>query len=200
MKGSQGTLIRIFSTNNCARIAELRRGVDHALIFSIAISPSNTLVAVTSDKSTLHIFDLPHPLRPHRSEWTDNSKPSSSSNTTSGIGTGDGPGSQKWGILSKIPLLPRVFSDIYSFASAHIEIGDDPQLGSAGASSLVGGPIPGIARGRPPKGILGWTNDHTVIVIGAGRDARWERFIIGEAEDGKRHCIRDGWRRYLGGG
>lgn len=200
VSNSQGTLIRIFSTSNCARIAELRRGIDHALIFSIAVSPSSTLVAVTSDKSTLHIFDLPHPLRPPRSEWTNNSKLNSSASTAGGIGTEDENGSQKWGILSKIPLLPRVFSDIYSFASAHIETGDDPQWASAGASSSVGGLIPGIAGNGPPKGILGWTNDHTVIVIGAGRDGRWERFIIGEAEDGKRHCVRDGWRRYLGAG
>lgn len=157
------------------------------------------VVAVTSDKSTLHIFDLPHPLHPPHSDWTNNSKHYSSSSSAGGIGTGDENGSQKWGILSKIPLLPRVFSDVYSFASAHIETGDDPQLSSAGASSSVVGPIPGIPRGRPPKGILGWTNDHTVIVIGTGRDGRWEKFIIGEAEDGKRHCVRDGWRRYLGG-
>ncbi|KAL8668892.1 MAG: hypothetical protein Q9168_006501, partial [Polycauliona sp. 1 TL-2023] len=55
-----GTLIRLFSTTNCTRVGELRRGVDPAKIFSIAISPSNTLLAVTSDKATLHIFDLPH--------------------------------------------------------------------------------------------------------------------------------------------
>lgn len=195
----QGTLIRVFSTSNCARIAELRRGIDHALIFTIAISPSSTLVAVTSDKSTLHIFDLPHPLHPPRTEWTNHSKQHSSPGSAGGMGTGEEAVSQKWGILSKIPLLPRVFSDIYSFASAHIETGDDPQFPSGSSGSVVG-PIPGIPGGRPPKGILGWTNDHTVIVIGAGRDGRWERFIIGEAEDGKRHCVRDGWRRYLGGG
>ncbi|KAL8949398.1 MAG: hypothetical protein Q9183_007608, partial [Haloplaca sp. 2 TL-2023] len=40
-----GTLIRLFSTANCARIGELRRGVDPAQIFSLAISPSSTLLA-----------------------------------------------------------------------------------------------------------------------------------------------------------
>ncbi|MCJ1367129.1 Phosphatidylinositol 3,5-bisphosphate-binding protein [Acarospora aff. strigata] len=195
----KGTLVRVFSTSNCARIAELRRGIDHALIYSIAISPSSTLLAVTSDKSTLHIFDLPHPLHPPRTEWTNNSRPYSSSGSAGGYGPGDEKGSQKWGILSKIPLLPRVFSDIYSFASAHIEIGDNPQISGGGASGPVAGPIPGIPGGRPPKGIIGWTNDHTVIVIGAGRDGRWEKFVVGEGEDGKRRCVRDGWRRYLGG-
>ena len=41
-----------------------------------------------------------------------------------------------------------------------------------------------------------------MIVIGTGRDARWERFRIGEriAEDGgvRRTVWRDGWKRYLG--
>jgi len=155
---------------------------------------------VTSDKSTLHIFDLPHPLHPPRSESTSNNKQHSSSGSLGGLGSGDEIGSQKWGILGKIPLLPRVFSDIYSFASAHIEIGDEPQFGSAGPSPSMMIPIPGIPGGRPPKGIIGWTNDHTVLVIGAGRDGRWEKFILGEGEDGKRRCVRDGWRRYLGGG
>lgn len=108
-------------------------------------------------------------------------------------------GSQKWGILGKIPLLPRVFSDIYSFASAHIEIGDNPQFDGAVSSPSLTSPIPGMPGGRPPKGIIGWKNDHTVLVIGAGRDGRWERFVIREGEDGKRHCNREGWRRYLGG-
>ncbi|KAL8762627.1 MAG: hypothetical protein Q9203_007567, partial [Teloschistes exilis] len=40
-----GTLVRIFSTSNCARISELRRGVDPAHIFSLAIAPSSTLLA-----------------------------------------------------------------------------------------------------------------------------------------------------------
>ncbi len=168
------------------------------MVFSIAISPSSTLVAVTSDKSTLHIFDLPHPAHPPRAEWASNDKHYSSSGIAGGAGPGEDLGTQKWGILSKIPLLPRVFSDIYSFASAHIEIGDDPRFG--GTMSPAVGPIPGMPSGRPPKGIIGWTNDHTVIVIGAGRDGRWERFVVGEGEDGKRRCVRDGWRRYLGEG
>ncbi|KAL8643552.1 MAG: hypothetical protein Q9226_008290, partial [Calogaya cf. arnoldii] len=131
-----GTLIRLFSTTNCARISELRRGVDPAAIFSLAISPSNTLLAVTSDKATLHIFDLPHPNSNTTSRSNNNSinaipssrssspysridRPlSSSSDTTTN--------KQKWGILGKLPLLPRLFSDTYSFASAPIAIDDDP--------------------------------------------------------------------------
>ena len=103
--------------------------------------------------------------------------------------------SQKWGILGKIPLLPRVFSDAYSFTSAHFESGDDPTIGGVGAPYV---PIPGIPGGKPAKGIIGWLNEYTIMVIGAGRDGRWERFIVGNGNDGKRYCVRNGWKRYLG--
>ena len=156
------------------------------------------MLAVTSDKSTLHIFDLPHPqLEPYSSEWSNSKRQHKTSNSLTSTASAEEGNNQKWGILGKIPLLPRVFSDIYSFTSVHFEAGDDPQnaLGNASTTSL---PIPGIPGGRPPKGIIGWLNDYTILVIGAGRDGRWEKFIVGEGEDGKRHCVRNGWRRYLG--
>ena len=91
--------------------------------------------------------------------------------------------------------MPRVFSDIYSFASAHFETDDDPKSGLGGGESRA---IPGIPGGRPQKGVIGWINDDTMIVIGAGRDGRWEKFILGEGDDGRRRCVRQGWKRYLG--
>jgi len=186
-------LIRVFATSNCARIAELRRGVDRATIYSLAISPSGLLLAVTSDKSTLHIFDIPHPTKPARSEATNGSRRLTSMGGGGSPATGDIDGSQKWGILGRIPLLPRVFSDVYSFASTHFEIGDEPLYGASTPLNTISD-----LGFRPPKGIIGWTSDHSIIVIGAGNDGRWEKFIIAEGEDGKRYCIRDGWKRYLG--
>lgn len=188
---SKGTLIRVFGTSNGARIAELRRGVDHACIFSIAISPSSQMLAVTSDKSTLHVFDMPHPSKTARPDTTNPNRRLTSMGSGSTSPIGDEGSSQKWGILSRIPLLPRVFSDIYSFASTHFELGDDIAQGAQGLEGI--GEIP-----RPNKGIIGWTSDHSLIVIGAGRDGRWEKFIIADGEDGKRYCVRDGWKRYLG--
>lgn len=176
----QGTLVRVFATSNCAKIAELRRGVDHAVIFSLAISPLNALLAVTSDKSTLHVFDLPHPRNPSRSQ-----SPSSPSEENS---------SHKWGILGKLPLMPRFFSDVYSFASAHFEIGEEAPPGSVYLPPL------GTSFGRLPKGVIGWSDEQTILVIGSGREGRWEKFVIGEREEGKRYCVRQGWKRYLGGG
>jgi len=192
----QGTLIRVYSTSNCTKIAELRRGVDPAYIFSIAISPNSSMLAVTSDKSTLHVFDLPlsslsqphSPRSPRRSQ------------SPHVPGDEDVSTNQKWGFLSKIPLLPRVFSDIYSFASTHFEMGDE-NLGLNG-SSLSYLPALGSLPHRPQKGILGWIDNATLICIGTGRDARWERFRVGErpgiADEGQRSVWRDGWRKYLG--
>ncbi|KAL9616404.1 MAG: hypothetical protein Q9160_008730 [Pyrenula sp. 1 TL-2023] len=179
-----GTLIRVYSTGNCARVAELRRGVDSAFIFSIAFSPSNEKVAVTSDKSTLHIFDLP--ISNGSSQAHSPIRRSASPLTPTEESTNN-----KWGLLGRLPLLPRVFSDVYSFASAHFEIGEEPMHGYL--------PALGTSAARPPKGVIGWTDDQTMLVIGAGHDGRWERFKIIEDHGGKRFCVRDGWKRYLGG-
>ncbi|KAJ2453223.1 Phosphatidylinositol 3,5-bisphosphate-binding protein [Coemansia sp. RSA 2336] len=54
----KGTLIRIFDTVNGRLLHELRRGVDRADIYSIAFSPDNTRLCVSSDKGTVHIFNL----------------------------------------------------------------------------------------------------------------------------------------------
>lgn len=173
-------MIRIFSTANCTKLAELRRGVDHAVIFSLAFSPCNTLLAVTSDKSTLHVFDIPHPRNAARRSQSPALAP-------------DDGTTHKWGFLGKLPLMPRVFSDVYSFASAHFEIGDELVPGSPTPQSI------GSSLGRPPKGVIGWLDDQTILVIGSGRDGRWEKFILHDGDDGKRYCMRDGWKRYLGG-
>lgn len=95
--------------------------------------------------------------------------------------------------MGKIPLMPRVFSDVYSFASAHFEAGDEPLIGGLPISEGTT-----LGTSRPPKGIIGWTSEDTLVVVGAGKDARWENFVITESEDGRRHCVREGWKRYLG--
>ncbi|KAG9244634.1 WD40-repeat-containing domain protein [Calycina marina] len=188
-----GTLVRVFATSNCARIAELRRGVDHATVFDVKISPGGMMVAVTSDKSTLHVFDVSHPSKPSISSATNSNRRLNSTGSMRG-GSPAAEESQKWGLLGKIPLLPRVFSDVYSFASAHFEIGDEALYG---ATSPLNSPEGGF---RAPKGVIGWTSDESIIVVGAGRDGRWEKFVIVEGDDGKRVCVREGWKRYLGAG
>jgi WD repeat-containing protein 45 len=187
-----GTLIRVFSTANCTKFAELRRGVDPAFVFSIAISPNSSMLAVTSDKSTLHIFDLPTQPDAHKDMIRRRSQSPSVANDDE-VST-----NQKWGFLSKIPLLPRVFSDTYSFASAHFEMGEE----NTESSSLKYLPALGSLPVRPQKGILGWLDDATLLCVGTGRDGRWEKFRVGErpgiADERTRAVWRDGWKRYLG--
>ncbi|ESZ96581.1 hypothetical protein SBOR_3083 [Sclerotinia borealis F-4128] len=185
-----GTLVRVFATSNCAKIAELRRGVDHADIFSVSIAPSGQLLAVTSDKSTLHIFDIPHPSKPPRSE-TELSHRRLTSLGGGSPTTPEADTSHKWGILGKLPLMPRVFSDIYSFATATFSTGEEPL--SASSNPLTASE----AGPKPTKGVIGWTSDESIIIVGAGTDSRWEKFILAEGGDGKRYCIRDGWKRVL---
>jgi WD repeat-containing protein 45 len=176
-----GTLIRIFSTGNCAKVAELRRGIDPASIYSLSFSPSSTMLACTSDKGTLHIFDVPHPKKASNYRRQ-------SAGPTGGVDEG------KWGILSRVPLMPRLFSDVYSFTSAPFQAGDEAQTtqGLPFNESTV------LGTSRPTKGVIGWLTEDSLVVIGAGQDARWEKFVIFVGDDGKRHCVREGWKRYLG--
>lgn len=183
----------MYATSTCARIAELRRGVDTATIYSLAIAPSGQILAVTSDKSTLHLFDIPHPSKPARTDTANETRrlTSQGGGGTSSLSEGDA--SQKWGFLGRIPLLPRVFSDVYSFASAHFEIGNGPNFGSSTPLDSLGD-----SGFRPPKGILGWTDDQTILILGAGRDGVLEKFAIAEGEDRKRYCTRVEHWKYPG--
>lgn len=175
-----GTLIRVFSTSSCAKIAEFRRGIDSASIFSLAFSPDSTMLACTSDKFTLHVFDIPE-----------------AGQQAGAAKTGGQPESEaqsKWGVLSKIPLLPRVFSDRGSFAKARFENGDETLIAGQPVSEYTT-----LGTTRPEKGVLGWLDDSTILVVSAGRDPRWERFVIREEQGGIRSIVRDGWKRYIGG-
>ncbi|CAN0877123.1 Autophagy-related protein 18c [Linum grandiflorum] len=55
---TKGTLIRIFNTLDGTRLQEVRRGVNGAEIYGIALSPDVQWLAVSSDKGTVHIFSL----------------------------------------------------------------------------------------------------------------------------------------------
>jgi hypothetical protein len=68
----KGTLVRVFDTASGAPLAELRRGADRAVIFSVAFSspPVQTgatsstpgaWLAASSDKGTVHVWPLPPP-------------------------------------------------------------------------------------------------------------------------------------------
>lgn len=89
--------------------------------------------------------------------------------------------------------MPRVFSDVYSFASAPFEAGDESVIGGLQVSENTT-----LGTVRPSKGVIGWVGEESLVVVGAGCDARWEKFVICVGDDGRRYCAREGWKRYLG--
>jgi hypothetical protein len=170
----QGTLIRLWSFPSCTKLAELRRGVDSATIFSLAFSPNGSTLAVTSDKSTLHVFDL-------QSATAEAS-----------------PKHNKYGLLSQIPLLPRQFSDTYPTATTKFDMGEEPVAwGPHAKSATINAGIPGVPGGRPTKGLIGWLDEETILVIGAGQDPRWESFQLGLNDRGKKCLVSNGWKRFI---
>ncbi|XP_062230430.1 autophagy-related protein 18a-like [Phragmites australis] len=73
---TKGTLIRIFNAAEGNLLQEVRRGADRAEIYSLAFSNNLQYLAVSSDKGTIHVFNLkindkplptPDPEIPHLS-------------------------------------------------------------------------------------------------------------------------------------
>ncbi|KAG7549568.1 WD40 repeat [Arabidopsis thaliana x Arabidopsis arenosa] len=55
---TKGTLIRIFNAVDGTLLQELRRGMERAEIYNVAISSNRKWVAASSEKGTLHVFRL----------------------------------------------------------------------------------------------------------------------------------------------
>ncbi|XP_042518316.1 autophagy-related protein 18a-like [Macadamia integrifolia] len=55
---TKGTLVRIYNTLDGTLLQEVRRGADRAEIYSLAFSSSAEWLAVSSDKGTVHVFNL----------------------------------------------------------------------------------------------------------------------------------------------
>lgn len=55
---SKGTLVRIWDPTSAQLAKELRRGTDSAEIFGIAIRKDGGAVCVSSDKGTVHVWNL----------------------------------------------------------------------------------------------------------------------------------------------
>lgn len=54
----KGTLIRVFNTVDGSLLGEYRRGMDRAEVYCISFSLSERYLACSSDKGTVHVFDL----------------------------------------------------------------------------------------------------------------------------------------------
>uniref|UniRef100_A0ACD5VNM1 Uncharacterized protein n=2 Tax=Avena sativa TaxID=4498 RepID=A0ACD5VNM1_AVESA len=119
----KGTLIRIFNTMDGSLLQEVRRGLDKAEIYSIALSPNVQWLAVSSDKGTVHIFslkvrvageDASNDLHTPR---IDHQNSSSSMDPLIQTNTGSNASSS----LSFMKgILPKYFSSEWSFAQFHL--------------------------------------------------------------------------------
>ncbi|VDO14511.1 unnamed protein product, partial [Brugia timori] len=54
----KGTIIRIFDTKTCLLLKELRRGTNPASIFCMSFSVDSTMLCVSSNHHTIHLFSL----------------------------------------------------------------------------------------------------------------------------------------------
>ncbi|CAI9295836.1 unnamed protein product [Lactuca saligna] len=124
---TKGTLVRIFNAMDGTRLQEVRRGVDRADIYGIALSPNVQWLAVSSDKGTVHIFSLrvrvvgedPSSAQSVTSAAALSHQYSSSSLDAliSPTSAGANPGSS----LSFMKgVLPKYFSSEWSFARFHL--------------------------------------------------------------------------------
>ncbi|KAJ3561751.1 hypothetical protein NPX13_g8824 [Xylaria arbuscula] len=71
----------------------------------------------------------------------------------------------------------------YSFTSCPFETGSEPLLNNQNMRRLSDNAVLGTTR--PIKGVIGWIDERSLVVVGAGYDARWEKFILREGEDGR---------------
>lgn len=53
-----GTVIRVFSLPDARKLGEYRRGTKSAKVYSMNFNPAGTMLAVSSDTDTVHIFNL----------------------------------------------------------------------------------------------------------------------------------------------
>ncbi|MBE7181296.1 MAG: hypothetical protein INR71_08820 [Terriglobus roseus] len=141
----KGTIIRVFSTLTNAKVAEFRRGIDAAIIFGLDFSPSSARLAATSDKGTLHIFELPATSGSSRPA-SSAASPANHRRSTSAASThrddwesvaSTAAPEPKWGALAAVPIAPRIFRDKYSSASCAFDLGDEPDDWQAGSVGIL---------------------------------------------------------------
>ncbi|XP_024967879.1 autophagy-related protein 18a-like isoform X1 [Cynara cardunculus var. scolymus] len=113
---SKGTLIRIFNTLDGSLLQEVRRGADRADIYSLGFSTTAERLAVSSDRGTVHVFNLKidsGPLGMERSQSV-----SELNNATSPVVSHLS--FMKVGVAG---VLPKYFSSEWSVARVHLNEG-----------------------------------------------------------------------------
>ncbi|GAA5896788.1 WD40 repeat domain-containing protein [Sporobolomyces salmoneus] len=95
----QGTLVRVWDPTSSRLIKELRRGTDTAEIFGLSFRKDGGAIAVSSDKGTIHVWDLKSSKEERRR----------SGGSDSGSST---PRQKQYSLLK--PYLPKYFSSEWS--------------------------------------------------------------------------------------
>ncbi|MED6113244.1 Autophagy- protein 18c [Stylosanthes scabra] len=120
----KGTLIRIFNTMDGSRLQEVRRGADRAEINSMALSPNVQWLAASSDKGTVHLFNLRVRVFGEDTQQNSPRRPSlSHQNSSTSLdplvspNTGANPNSS---LSFMRGVLPKYFSSEWSFAQFHL--------------------------------------------------------------------------------
>lgn len=184
----KGTLIRIFDTATGQLLNELRRGMDRAEIYSIAFNKESTRICVSSDKGTIHIFNLDAsvvnsaertPRGPTYGEVT-----STASSTPQGF-THSGNRGSSFRFMKD--LLPKYFSSEWSFAHAKI---------SSETRCVVG-------FGEQKNSIIGkhvavsWNDKHTFsdpFLLALCADGACYKFLFDPRKGGE--CSRESYERF----
>lgn len=149
-----GTIIRIHSTQTTALLYEFRRGLDRAVITSMEFSPDDSKLAVLSDKTTLHVFNISASVAPTISDGFKN-----------GEHQNDVPINRQH-ILKRILLpipIPNYFKSTWSFCSVntnkyHTDIDGTPESGH-------------------DVGVIGWPSNDSVVIIWKQKRI-WEKYVI----------------------
>jgi autophagy-related protein 18 len=84
----KGTVVRVFSVPDAKKLWQFRRGSSSAHIFSMNFNLTSTLLAVSSDTSTIHIYRLTGGQKMNNGDDTNPSPPASASSTTTGFDDG----------------------------------------------------------------------------------------------------------------
>lgn len=121
----KGTLVRIFNTMDGTRLQEVRRGVERAEIYSIALSPSVQWLAVSSDKGTVHVFNLRVRLIGEdaystASDQSPRMAHQNSSNSLDGLISPSTVANPSSSFSFMKGVLPKYFSSEWSFAQIHL--------------------------------------------------------------------------------
>ncbi|XP_038980399.1 autophagy-related protein 18c-like [Phoenix dactylifera] len=139
---TKGTLIRIFNTMDGTRLQEVRRGLDRADIYGIALSPNVQWLAVSSDKGTVHIFSLRvrvagEDASNHHAAAQGPGMVHQNSSTSLDALISPNTGTNASSSLSFMKgVLPKYFSSEWSFAQFHLpEVG--PYIVAFGAQNTV---------------------------------------------------------------